>query len=68
VAAIELRGATAADVEELCSLHNRSGAHGLTHASIGVDSESPTGAARLYRRLGFEPVQRAIDYEIALTD
>ena len=34
--------------------------------SIGVDSESPTGAARLYRRLGFEPVQRAIDYEIAL--
>ena len=43
-------------------------ADGLTHASIGVDSESPTGAARLYRRLGFEPVQRAIDYEIALTD
>ena len=41
-------------------------ADGLTHASIGVDSESPTGAARLYRRLGFEPVQRAIDYEIAL--
>ena len=41
-------------------------ADGLTHASIGVDSESPTGAAGLYRRLGFEPVQRAIDYEIAL--
>jgi mycothiol synthase len=41
-------------------------ADGLTHASIGVDSESPTGAARLYRRLGFEPVQRAIDYEITL--
>ena len=41
-------------------------AEGLTHASIGVDSESPTGAARLYRQLGFEPVQRAIDYEIAL--
>ena len=41
-------------------------ADGLTHASIGVDSESPTGAARLYRRLGFEPVQRAIDYEIVV--
>ena len=41
-------------------------ADGLTHASIGVDSESPTGAARLYRQLGFEPVQRAIDYEIVV--
>lgn len=41
-------------------------ADGLTHASIGVDSDSPTGAARLYRQLGFEPLQRAIDYEIAL--
>jgi mycothiol synthase len=41
-------------------------ADGLTHASIGVDSESPTGAARLYRQLGFDPVQRAIEYEIAL--
>lgn len=37
---------------------------GLTHASIGVDSDSPTGAARLYRALGFEPSQRSITHEI----
>ncbi len=41
-------------------------ADGLTHASIGVDSESPTGAARLYRQLGFAAVQRVIEHEIAL--
>lgn len=37
---------------------------GLTHASIGVDSASPTGAARLYRALGFEPRQRSITHQI----
>lgn len=41
-------------------------AAGLTHASIGVDSENPTGAARLYRGLGFEPRTRRVTYEIAL--
>jgi mycothiol synthase len=39
---------------------------GLTHASITVDSESPTGAARLYRALGFEPRQRSITHEIRI--
>lgn len=39
---------------------------GLSHASIGVDGDSPTGAARLYRSLGFEPRQRSITHEIAL--
>jgi ribosomal protein S18 acetylase RimI-like enzyme len=28
-------------------------ADGLTHASIGVDADNPTGAARLYKALGF---------------
>lgn len=37
-----------------------------THASISVDSENPTGAAQLYRRLGFEPQHRSITHEIAL--
>ena len=41
-------------------------AAGLSHASIGVDGDSPTGAARLYRSLGFEPRQRSITHEIAL--
>ena len=41
-------------------------AAGLSHASIGVDGDSPTGAARLYRSLGFEPRQRSITHENAL--
>jgi mycothiol synthase len=40
---------------------------GLTHASIGVDSESPSGANLLYRRLGFEPVQRSVTHQITVT-
>jgi ribosomal protein S18 acetylase RimI-like enzyme len=47
------------------ALHAFAGAD-LSHASIGVDSDSPTGAARLYRSLGFEPRQRSITHEIAL--
>jgi ribosomal protein S18 acetylase RimI-like enzyme len=37
-----------------------------THASIAVDSENPTGAAQLYRRLGFLPEHRTITHEIEL--
>jgi ribosomal protein S18 acetylase RimI-like enzyme len=40
---------------------------GLTHASIAVDSANPTGAARLYRALGFEPHHRSITHEIELS-
>jgi ribosomal protein S18 acetylase RimI-like enzyme len=41
---------------------------GFSHASIGVDSENPSGAAALYRRLGFGLHQRSITHEIALPD
>jgi mycothiol synthase len=61
----EWRGRGLASQLIVASLHAFSAA-GLTHASIGVDSESPTGAARLYRQLGFEPEQRSIEHEIAL--
>jgi GNAT superfamily N-acetyltransferase len=37
---------------------------GFTHAVLDVDTESPTGAGRLYRNLGFEPHLRSITYEI----
>jgi len=37
---------------------------GFTHASIGVDSASPTGASRLYRNIGFELQHRVIASEI----
>ena len=41
-------------------------AEGLTHASIGVDSENPSGAARLYRALGFEPVRRNVTHQLEI--
>lgn len=37
---------------------------GLTHAAIGVDSASPTGAHRLYAAVGFERVRREILVQI----
>jgi mycothiol synthase len=42
----------------------RFAAAGMTHAAIGVDSESQTGAHRLYRALGFEPMDRHVTYEL----
>lgn len=35
---------------------------GFSHGLIEVDTENPTGAARLYRSLGFEPVRRTVTY------
>jgi ribosomal protein S18 acetylase RimI-like enzyme len=55
------RGIASALIER--SLHTFAGA-GLTHAAIGVDGDSPTGAARLYRSLGFEPLRRSITSQI----
>jgi mycothiol synthase len=49
----------------VASLHALS-AEGLTHAILSVDSDNPTDATRMYRRLGFEHLQRSIDCEIAL--
>ena len=57
------RGIASALVIE--ALH-RFAADGLTHASIGVDADSPTGAARLYRSLGFVPNLQSITHEIVL--
>ena len=39
---------------------------GCTHASIGVDSDNPTGAARLYKQLGFETQQRNVTHELVV--
>ena len=41
--------------------------HGLTHAMIGVDADSPTGAHRLYRNLGFTPHFSTVTSEIVVT-
>lgn len=40
---------------------------GLTHAMIGVDSDNPTGASRLYRSLGFEIRHMAVTYQLEVT-
>ncbi len=39
-------------------------ADGLSHAAIGVDADNPSGAAGLYRSLGFVPVRRSLTHEI----
>lgn len=39
---------------------------GFTHAALGVDSANPTGAADLYRNLGFETKSRSTLYQIEL--
>jgi len=78
----ELLGRRAAWIDNLGTLRDWRGkgvassliAHSLhafaaadcTHASIAVDSENPTGAAQLYRRLGFLPEHRTVTHEIQL--
>ncbi len=59
------RGRGIASALMIRSLHGFA-AEGLTHAKLGVDSDSPTGAPRLYRQLGFEPHSRSITHEIQL--
>lgn len=59
----EWRGRGIASALVVRSLHAFAAA-GLTHASIGVDADNPTGAARLYRALGFEVVKRSITHEL----
>jgi mycothiol synthase len=41
-------------------------AAGLTHAILGVDSDNPTGASRLYERVGFRPLQRSVQHQLEL--
>lgn len=57
------RGRGVATAMILRTLHTFAAA-GLTHASIGVDSQNPTGAAELYRGLGFELAHRAVTHQI----
>ena len=57
------RGRGVASTLIAASLHAFA-AEGLTHASIGVDSENQSGAARLYRALGFEPVRRTVTHQV----
>jgi mycothiol synthase len=38
----------------------------FTHALLGVDSDNPTGAAHLYRALGFERQRRSVTHQIEI--
>lgn len=55
------RGLASALIAE--ALH-RYAAEGMTHATIDVDADNPTGASRLYRALGFETEHRFVTSEI----
>ena len=61
----EWRGRGIASALIVRSLHAFAAA-GLTHASIGVDSDSLTGAIRLYKSLGFVTNRSHSTLEIAL--
>jgi ribosomal protein S18 acetylase RimI-like enzyme len=47
----------------LCASMRAFKADGLAYAMLGVDTENPTGALRLYERLGFAPDKRFITFE-----
>lgn len=53
------RGLTSALLRRL--LHQARAA-GFESVGLDVDGESPTGAVRLYERLGFRPLERSISY------
>ena len=55
------RGLASALIAE--ALH-RYATEGMTHATIDVDADNPTGASRLYRALGFETEHRFVTSEI----
>lgn len=61
----EWRGRGIASALIVHSLHAFVAA-GLTHASLGVDSDSLTGAIRLYKTLGFVPHRQHSTLEIEL--
>jgi len=56
-------GLASALVQDCC---RRFAAAGFTHAALSVDADSPTGASRLYRSLGFEPARRSTTYELVV--
>jgi ribosomal protein S18 acetylase RimI-like enzyme len=57
------RGIASALIETSCA-HFREA--GFDHALIGVDSDSLTGAHRLYESLGFQPLHRQVQHQIAV--
>ena len=40
---------------------------GFTHAMLGVDTDNPSGAASLYRQVGFQPLRRSVTHELEIS-
>ena len=57
------RGIASALVFTACHAYRDAG---FNHAALGVDSESPTGAYRLYQQLGFTELNRSVQHELEL--
>ena len=55
------RGIASALVVTACHAFQR---EGFTHAVLGVDSESPTGAYRLYQGLGFSELNKSVQHQL----
>ena len=47
-------GGSAASGARCCSTFPRASERGITRATLGVDSENPTGATRLYESVGMQ--------------
>ena len=47
----------------LCASLHAFKAEGLQHAMLGVDTENPSGALRVYEHVGFKPVKRFIQFQ-----
>jgi len=50
----------------LCASLHAFKAEELRHAMLGVDTENPSGALRVYERVGFKPVKRYIQFQKAV--
>jgi ribosomal protein S18 acetylase RimI-like enzyme len=55
------RGIASALIEAACAHFQEAG---FDHAMLGVDSDSLTGAYRLYESLGFRPLHRQVQHQI----
>ncbi|MGZ8755197.1 MAG: GNAT family N-acetyltransferase [Acidimicrobiia bacterium] len=55
------RGIASALVVTACHAYQSAG---FNHAALGVDSENPTGAYRLYQQLGFTELNRSVHHEM----
>jgi len=47
----------------LCASMHAFKAEGLKHTVLGVDTENPSGALRVYESVGFKPIKRYIQFE-----